>query len=222
MDEQTTSSNEVDIQRGVDRRKFLIGTTAATAGVWAAPSILTMDRAFAAHSPNHVECVCGPATETEGRIALGSVTVAGTAIPVAVGCLNDDNTGVGPVTLPGTLGTVNAVSADCTDCGADVETANAQLLLGSTPVVAQALFANAECCNGQTTGRSKVVGLQIGSANVINSTSPQTITTVPGFTIFLNQVEGGDRFNAVHIVGSAPGSLVVVDLRLGSARATCG
>lgn len=223
MDERTTSSNDADTQRGVDRRKFLIGTTAVTAGAWAAPSILTMDRAFAEHagSPNR-PCACGPGTTTEGRLALGSVTVAGVAVPVSVGCSNDDNTGVGPVLLPGGLGTVNAVSADCTDCSAEVETANVQLLLGTTPVVAQALFANAACCHGHTTGGSKVVGLQVGNNTVINSTAPETIV-VPGFgEIRLNEQEGADTFNAIHIVGSAPGSLVVVDLRLASARATCG
>ena len=220
----TTSSSEVD-ERGIDRRKFLLRTTAVTAGAWAAPSILTIDRAFGAPgSPNG--CPCEPA-ETDAATVKGTVTLLN-QVPLVVrenACLNDDTIAT-IIGLPAGLGTVQLLQVSC-DCGARVSVGDVLVNTPGGPTIAQALQSNAACdCRGGTTGGSRVVGLTAFGEGVVDSTAPQVIPIPGGLGfIILNEVvspapDGGTEYNALHIVYTDPLG-TSVDLKFASSRVEC-
>lgn len=203
----TATSSVKGDERGLDRRKFLLRTTAVTAGAWAAPSILTIDKAFGnQHSP--IGCPCQPrvsdAEAVEGHAQL--VGQPRTQIHEFT-CLNDDTAGTNQP-LPADLGSVDLIEISC-ECGANVSVANLVLNIPNddVPVRAQALQSHAacDCKTGQPTGGSRVVGLSAFGQTVADETAPRTIL-IPGGRGFvaLNETtvgpQGGTEFNALHIV----------------------
>lgn len=219
----TSTTHSTDDGHGIDRRKFLLRTTAVTAGAWVAPSILTIDRAFGATgSPTP----CCP-TESDAATVKGTVNVLG-QLPITVrenACLNDDTIGT-VVALPADLGSVRLLEVSC-DCGARVSVADVLVNTPGGPVTAQALQSNATCdCNGNPQGGSRVVGLAAFGETVLDSTSLQTINIPGGLgTITLNEVivgapGGGTEFNALHIVFNDPLG-TSVDLKFASSRVEC-
>lgn len=225
--ETGTSSTEAT---GMDRRKFLLRTTAITAGAWAAPSILTIDRAFGAPGSPDPCTDCGPNTETDGATVKGLVVapLTGTEIPIRLNaCLNDDDLGVGPVLLPEGLGTVDVLAGGCAACGANIQTGVVNLLVAGTPITAEALHANAACnCAGEATGGSTVYNVQVGALGPFNSNTYEFIDLGPLGYVALNESPGTatgtpGEFTAMHIVISDPIAGGSVDLKLASAKVTC-
>ena len=226
-EQQPTDTTSSTGSSGMDRRRFLLRTTAVTAGAWAAPSILTIDRAFGATGGSPEPCVnCGPNTSTD------AATVKGFAIPLGMApilvrqnaCLNDDSPSI-EVPLPLSLGTVQAGAVTCGECEADVNVVSATI----GPIVTRELQATSTCsCTGGPTGSSEVAFLQIGDDVLVNLNTTETVTfPIPaafgsGF-VTLNEVGTGadaGEFNAVHIVYTdLTGN--VIDLKLASAKATC-
>lgn len=223
-DQQPDTTSHDTAEQGLDRRKFLLRTTAITAGAWAAPSILTIDKAFGQEKGSPGCCPkSSDAATAKGLVVVG---LTKTAIPVrANACLNDDDLGVGPVVLPGGLGTVEAGDAQCT-CGAVVNVALVNLVVGGQPITAEALKANSACdCDDQTSGGSTVYNLRVGPLGPFTSSSFQQIPIPGGLGVVrLNEgpANGADpgEFNAVRIIFNDPlGDSI--DLKLASAKVTC-
>lgn len=228
-EQQTTTTGKDASEQGLDRRKFLLRTTAITAGAWAAPSILTIDKAFGADGSPEPPC-CPKTSDAATAKGLVVVGLTDTAIPIrANACLNDDDLGVGPVTLPGGLGTIEAADAQCT-CGAKVSTADVQLTVGGQPITAQALQSSASCgCDGKDTGGSTVYNVQVGQLGPFNGSTFQEIAIpnlVPGVVGVVRLNEGPStgadpgEYNAVRIIFNDPlGDSI--DLKLASSKVEC-
>lgn len=201
------ASTHSDEQRGMDRRRFLLGTTAVTAGAWAAPSIFTIDRAFAADTGT--PCPCADNRQAVSVAAAG--TIAGNTIN-QVQCPNE-----GQDYSVGDIGSLHVANAECQGCTANIEVTQVQLLIAGTPVSAGVLKSHVRCCPTGSQGGSSVLDFQAGSVTFSGSQT-QTVD-FPGTTgtiTFNEQI--GDEFNAVHI--EIPDDGGIIDLKLASSSCT--
>ncbi len=236
-------------EAGVARRKFILGTAAATAGMWAAPSILSVDRAFAQVGSPGPDPDPDPGGCMTSARAL-TVTAAG-LVNVNVGPFSSCQDGTGGdefASATVTNGTSTLVSAEAldTDCRqaptcratASVATLRIDLTSLGIPLVltADVITATAECTGGPTTLSSSIAELTLTANSVPlfvgadvsadpNTTVVNIDTAVLDLKVILNE-QVGDTVNAIHITASVPNLLdptrpQTVDIIVASATASC-
>lgn len=235
---ETITQHETDL----DRRRFLAGA-ALTAGVWVAPSVLTVDRAFG--TPGSPMCVnsaydftvvtTGPVSSTTGPVS--SCSQSGTDTLTAFS-----------ITVPtfGTLGGGSGFTAECSDttgCAASAEIAELAVdltTLAGMPVTLNAttIRADASCAGGTSTRTVTIVNgqLTVGATTIPLDASPGPNTVVFDSTaamgpvqllVVLNEQTGAGTVNAIHISLTVTDPLTpsippqTVDIVIASATATC-
>lgn len=225
-------------QVGLDRRRFLAGAAVA-AGAWAAPTVLTLDRANAA--------IVGTAMCVDSAHVLKLVlsgTVNQTIGPISE-CVQSGDKNVATLSLPpGSLtplvtATVGATSCNgTTGCSSASSLANLVVNLTSIAPVslsAEAVTADASCSGGSTTRDASLVQgkLVLGavSQDLPVNPGPNTVVidtlsdTGPlGVRLVLNEQTGPSSVQAIHlIVQVRVGTTVTqtVDLVVGFASASC-
>lgn len=217
MDQQN-----IDQPASIDRRKFLAGTTAVTAAVWAAPSIVTIDRAFGADgSPT---CTTS-AYDMRGRF---SGTVNGVLNP-ASSCADNGSEALADITSIAvggtTIGSGRLLFADCDTgaCCASAGVTDLVLTIPGLPVIGVALLNAEACCSNHTTTRSATLtGVTIGGSALPNPGPNTTISLGTFGSLILNEQSAVDEdtVNAFHLLANVPG-VQAVDLVIGSATADC-
>jgi hypothetical protein len=221
---------------GVDRRKFLIGTAAAGAGMWAAPSILSVDRAFAQTAGTDQP---GGGTADCDTSAFDITVRASGRVNLSVGPFSScSSTGGGPaVDIDTTVVTATALDTQCTQdpCRAFAQIASASIDLDTLGILlrieATALTAEAKCSDGDTELDSSIAALRLTSGDIssdvdvettANSTVFVTVGTVDVTVVFNQQTD--DTVNAVRVTASVTnllGETQSVDVIVASATATC-
>jgi hypothetical protein len=221
----------------VDRRRFLVTGAVTTAAVWAAPSITTLDSAFAAGSPapcnaqayDVLVTATGPAHGVVGPIRSCPTGTSGSLA----------NAGL---TVPGTSGEVVHASAFTATCGGSPCCGHAQiagLRVDSTPLTMTPVFvltadvvtADA-CCPGPSRTASILNGvLTLGGTPIPIPVSPAPNTQViPGgpvtlgtltISLIANEQTGTSTVNALHLSASDSSSHQTLDVVIAHAAVTC-
>lgn len=222
----------------LDRRRFLLTGAVTTATVWAAPSITTLDAAFAQTSPapcaaeafDVLVTATGPATGVVGPVRSCPTGLSGSA-------------GEAGLTIPGTSGEILHASAFTATCGGDPCCAHSQvsfLNVDSSPLTMTPVFtltANTvtadSCCPGPTRTASIEQGVITiaGSPIPIPVAPPPNTQVIPGgpatigsLTISLianEQPAGTGTVNALHLVASDSSTGQTLDVIVAHASVTC-
>jgi hypothetical protein len=219
----------------LDRRRFLLTGAVTTATVWAAPSITTLDKAFAAGSPapcaaqayDILVTATGPAHGVVGPIRSCPTGTSGSLA----------NTGV---TIPGTSGEIAHAALFTATCGGSPCCGHAQisnLRVDSSPITMTPLVvltANTitadSCCPGPNRTASIANGLiTIGGQpfSIPVSTPPNTqVLPITQFgtlhiTLISNEQTAGGVVNALHLSAQDSLSGQTLDVIIAHAAVTC-
>lgn len=233
---------------GVDRRKFLIGTAAASAGMWAAPSILSVDRAFAQVGTDQPP----PDPEDCNTSAFALEVMANGPLLGVAELLSSCNNSTGgapfadaSVTRNGTtLVSATVLDTECSQsprCRAFASVAMLRIDLTSLGIplelTADLITATAECTSGTTTRSSTIANLTLTANSVplfagvaVNSLPNNELVNIaiPGglaLLVILNEQPGSDTVNAIRISATVPvllsDEVQTVDITIASATASC-
>lgn len=221
----------------LDRRRFLLTGAVTTATAWAAPSITTLDKAFAAGSP----APCGAS-------AYDILVTASGPAHGAVGPIRSCPTGTsgslanGGLTIPGTGGEIAHASLFTATCGGSPCCGHAQisnLRVDSTPVTmtpvivitANTVTADA-CCPGPSRSASIANGvITLGGTPIAIPVAPAPNTEVIPValqhigtltvSLIANEQTAGGVVNALHLRASDSGSGQALDVVIAHAAVTC-
>lgn len=221
----------------VDRRRFLVTGAVTTAAIWAAPSITTMDAAFAAGSPapcnaqayDLLVTATGPVTGVVGPIRSCPTGTSGSLADAGL-------------TIPGTTGEIAHARLFTATCGGTPCCGHAQIAglrvdstpLTMTPVIvitSDTLTADA-CCPGPTRTASIENGvITLGGTPILIPVAPPPNTQViplplqhlGSLTVSLiaNEQTGTGTVNALHLSASDSGSGQTLDVIISHAAVTC-
>jgi hypothetical protein len=191
----------------IDRRRFLVGTAAATGAVWATPGITSLDRAFAAGSTT--PCTCEGATAYGLSIPALPVLGPQGPFPPAPGTTTE-------VCVPISIGTpipleTGTACAKALGCAADGSVNLTSGITGlpvtvSATTLKGAIAEAADCCSPALS--STIEDLVVNGISVNANAAPNTdVTAAVGLppdlaTVIINeQTCSGGTFtvNALHI-----------------------